>query len=256
MSTHVFVSYSHADAPLVGPVVQLLRANRSLVFQDVDSIRPGKRWRGEIEHALAGSGLVVLFWCDHASRSDEVAKEWRTALAQGKDLLPLLLDATPLPAELSEFQWIDFRGTVGAGHGAIERRPAAAPACAGPPLAAPRPVRWFALAGVAAVFVGATALSLLTLNAPHSPVSATRPGDVPGTPALPPGPAPAADGLLLGALLVLAGMVALLVFLILRRRSRPAPAAAASPGEVEQRIANEVEAEILRRTAAPDRTGT
>lgn len=47
-STHVFVSYSHADASLVAPVVKLLRVNQSLVFQDVDSSDPGKRWRGEI----------------------------------------------------------------------------------------------------------------------------------------------------------------------------------------------------------------
>jgi hypothetical protein len=30
---NVFVSYSHADASLVAPVVKLLRVNKSLVFQ-------------------------------------------------------------------------------------------------------------------------------------------------------------------------------------------------------------------------------
>src|SRR5687767_5779573 len=95
--TNVFVSYSHADAPLVAPVVKLLRVNKSLVFQDVDSIQPGKRWRSEISTWLTESHLVVIFWCDHASRSDEVSKEWKAAIEQEKDLLPLLLDATPLP---------------------------------------------------------------------------------------------------------------------------------------------------------------
>jgi hypothetical protein len=47
-STNVFVSYSHADVLLVSPVVKLLRVNKSLVFQDIDTIQPGKRWRGEI----------------------------------------------------------------------------------------------------------------------------------------------------------------------------------------------------------------
>ena len=47
------------------------------------------------------------------------------AIEQEKDLLPLLLDATPLPSELGAFQWIDFRGTVGANHGSIDS-PAAA----------------------------------------------------------------------------------------------------------------------------------
>ena len=117
---NVFVSYSHADAPLVAPVVSLLRVNKSLVFQDTDRIPPGKRWRDEIAKALAESNLVVVFWCHHASRSNEVSAEWRAAIEQGKDLLPLLLDATPLPSELGNFQWIDFRGTVGANHSASD----------------------------------------------------------------------------------------------------------------------------------------
>jgi hypothetical protein len=102
---NVFVSYSHADASLVAPVVKLLQVNKSLVFQDIDSIAPGKRWRSEIARGLEQSHLVVVFWCQHASHSDEVAKEWQAAIAQNKDLLPLLLDATPLPGPLGEFQW-------------------------------------------------------------------------------------------------------------------------------------------------------
>jgi len=44
---NVFVSYSHADASLVTPVVRLLRVNQSLVFQDADGIAPGTKWREE-----------------------------------------------------------------------------------------------------------------------------------------------------------------------------------------------------------------
>ena len=36
-STKVFASYSSADRSLVIPIVGLLRANRSFVFQDIDS---------------------------------------------------------------------------------------------------------------------------------------------------------------------------------------------------------------------------
>ena len=71
-STHVFVSYSHADASLVAPIVKLIRINKSLVFQDIDDIQPGERWRTKIARGLAESHLVVVFWCDHANQSDEV----------------------------------------------------------------------------------------------------------------------------------------------------------------------------------------
>jgi hypothetical protein len=60
-NTNVFVSYSHADSSLVDPVVKLLRINKSFVFQDIDGIQPGKRWRSEIAQALAESHLVVVF---------------------------------------------------------------------------------------------------------------------------------------------------------------------------------------------------
>ena len=57
-----------------------------------------------------------MFWCRHASESKEVSSEWQAAVEQGKDVLPLLLDDTPVPSELGAFQWIDFRGAVGRSH--------------------------------------------------------------------------------------------------------------------------------------------
>ena len=156
-STNVFVSYSHADASLVGPVVKLLRVNKSLVFQDVDDIQPGKKWRGEIARGLADSHLVVVFWCEHASRSEEVSNEWKAAIEQEKDLLPLLLDATPLPTELNDFQWIDFRGTVGRDHGS-SASPNPQSSAASRPLSYRRSVTWRILAGVSVILVAAASL--------------------------------------------------------------------------------------------------
>ncbi len=157
--TNVFVSYSHADASLVAPVVKLLRANKSFVFQDIDRIQPGKKWRSEIAMALTEAQLVVVFWCDHANRSDEVLKEWKAAIEQEKDLLPLLLDTTLLPPELGEFQWIDFRGTVGANHSSIK------PPAPEPPGQnwAPRKSSWFSLVGLATVVIAVVSVSLFTL---------------------------------------------------------------------------------------------
>lgn len=117
---NLFVSYSHADAVLVAPVVALLRINNSFVFQDITDIKPSKKWRGQIDDALNKADLVVVFWCDHANKSDLVKIEWSSAVLQEKDLLPLLLDDTPLPPELAQYQWIDFQKVVGANHKAIE----------------------------------------------------------------------------------------------------------------------------------------
>jgi hypothetical protein len=121
MPASVFVSYSHQDVGLVQPVVRLLRATEDLVFQDLDSIKPGRKWRQEIEEALHAAQLFVLFWCYHSSRSAEVRKEYELALTTGKDVLPVLLDTTPLPQQLNEFQWVDFRRLVGSAHRSYRR---------------------------------------------------------------------------------------------------------------------------------------
>jgi hypothetical protein len=113
---NIFISYSHEDSDLVSPVVQLLHLNASFVFQDITGIRLGKKWQKEIDEALTKADIVIVFWCFHASCSDAIKSEWTTAIKHDKDVLPLLLDATPVPTELSEYQWIDFRATVGGNH--------------------------------------------------------------------------------------------------------------------------------------------
>jgi hypothetical protein len=121
MPVSIFVSYSHQDVGLVQPVVGLLRATEDLVFHDLDSIKGGRRWRREIEEALYAAQLFVLFWCYHSSQSAEARKEYELALKMGKDVLPVLLDTTPLPKQLSEFQWLDFQQLAGQGHRSYRR---------------------------------------------------------------------------------------------------------------------------------------
>ena len=241
------MSYSHADVSLVAPVVQLLRVNKSLVFQDVDGIQPGKRWRNEIANALSQSHLVVVFWCDHARRSDEVSKEWNAAIEQDKDLLPVLLDATPLPASLDEFQWIDFRGTVGANHSSIGSSDydGNSSALSKQSRAPSKAARW--LAGLATGFVSAVALSLYILYAPQAPQSTPQP-ELPAPILLPAFDFVSSILLLLGVVLV---VTAGLAWLSRRRSKHEAAIGKPSPqaGAIERHIASEVEAEILRRTA-------
>ena len=242
--TAVFLSYSHADASLVAPVVKLLRVNKSLVFQDIDRIRPGKKWREEIADALAEAQLVVVFWCAHASRSDEVAREWKTAIEQRKDLLPLLLDATPLPAELSEYQWIDFRGTVGANHIHIDS------AAAGPmaPTRSDRRLFGPILAAVAAGIAGVALFTTLQMNQSTAPDIAASSDPVP-----PIAESAPANSLVIAVSVAL--IATILVAWLLRRRAKRGKAlrsgvqkASPRPEQIEQRIATELEAEILRRT--------
>lgn len=114
---NIFVSYSPADNELVSAIVSLLCAsNGELVYCDADSIRTSSRWREELATAVAEANVVLVFWCHHSNTSYEVRKEFAVALEQGKDVLPLLLDATPLPSKLADRRCIDFRSRVGPLH--------------------------------------------------------------------------------------------------------------------------------------------
>lgn len=249
-SVSVFISYSHADAILVDPVVRLLRVNTSLVFVDTDHIRPGKRWRDEIGGALASSDLVVVFWCAHAAESDEVAQEWRSALTAGKDLLPLLLDATPLPAALHEYQWIDFRGMVGQHHGlSMRTAPLSSnvnPASATAPATARAPgsrSKWYVVAGLAAASMVLTVswLSRDGTSATSSGGAASSVSD--STPTMPAAAAP-----MLGWDAIVPLVLLVIAALLFRLRRSRAPAPAPPPLTVEEQIASKLETAILART--------
>ena len=108
----VFISYSHQDAAVVTPVVRLLRVTGSKVFRDEDCIPAGSYWRLVLSDSLQDAHAFIVFWSKHAADSREVKREWQQAVSLGKDVVPVLLDDTPLAGALREFQYIDFRPLI------------------------------------------------------------------------------------------------------------------------------------------------
>jgi len=79
--TRVFVSYSRHDEALVKPLAALLgAAARDAVFLDVNSIKPGDRWKQEIDSALQDAAVFILCWCCQSQASDFVGYEIRMAI--------------------------------------------------------------------------------------------------------------------------------------------------------------------------------
>jgi hypothetical protein len=110
----LFVSYSHLDRGMVAPITKVLRIASDAVFRDEDNIEPGKLWADEIALAISSCDKFIIFWSIAASESEHVALEYRSAMNQKKDIVPILLDNTPLTASLKNYQWIDFRPFVAA----------------------------------------------------------------------------------------------------------------------------------------------
>jgi TIR domain/PASTA domain len=105
----IYISYSHEDSAFVQPVVKLLRTGDEPIFFDMENLRAGSRWREQLDAALTDARLLIVFWCLHSSRSAEVSREYQAAISAEKDVVPVLLDWTPLPTALAAFQWIDLR---------------------------------------------------------------------------------------------------------------------------------------------------
>ena len=106
----VFVSYSRADRQRVIGLASLLEAMGHEVFMDQRSILPGRRWKAELEKALASSAVLMVFWTRHAARSQWVRREYETFDESFPErlLVPVLGDTTALPKTLRAHQHADF----------------------------------------------------------------------------------------------------------------------------------------------------
>ena len=75
-------------------------------------IRPGDPWRRSVAQAIGAADVVLVVWSAAAASSAEVGAEWRQALAAGRRVVPVVIDAVPLPSELGARQWVDVCGTT------------------------------------------------------------------------------------------------------------------------------------------------
>jgi hypothetical protein len=104
----IFVSYPRAHRALVAPLAKLLKLGHRSVFQEEITLAPGDDCEEVVVAALEASRVVILIWCSHARRSIQLRKEWALARTLSKRVVPVLLDKTPLPRELSKIQAIDL----------------------------------------------------------------------------------------------------------------------------------------------------
>jgi hypothetical protein len=106
----VFLCYSRRDRGIVRKCQAVIRAAGMVPWRDEDSIAPGAKWRLSIATAIDSCERVLVFWCRHASASDEVRAEYWAGIRAGKVISPIRLDATALPDPLKSYQATDMPG--------------------------------------------------------------------------------------------------------------------------------------------------
>lgn len=100
----VFISYAREDEDLILPVAHLLRAAGAVVFLDLEDIPYGEKWESILLEKLHAAERILVFWSVNAANSEWVRREYLIAIGLGLRVIPIPLDATPLPAELATFQ--------------------------------------------------------------------------------------------------------------------------------------------------------
>ncbi len=99
----IFISYSRMNQDIVLPLVKLLRAAGQDVFVDMHDMEYGKDWRQQITNAINQCDRLLVFWSVSSQNSEAVKEECNLAASLGRTVVPVLLDKTPLPAELERF---------------------------------------------------------------------------------------------------------------------------------------------------------
>ena len=108
----LFVSYSHKDERVVLPLVGMNEDLQQAAWVDYLHTTPGSEWNNEHREAIENSYRLILLWSINSALSKNVEKEWRWALECGTSIVPVLLDDTPLPTEISNLHGVSLKEYV------------------------------------------------------------------------------------------------------------------------------------------------
>jgi hypothetical protein len=100
----IFISYARKDAERVAKLLDLISTSIAQVWVDKSGIQPGESFPDAILDAIESTNWLLLVWSRNSEASNWVNKEWTHALSIGKQVVPIRLDSTPLPLQLSNTQ--------------------------------------------------------------------------------------------------------------------------------------------------------
>jgi hypothetical protein len=111
-SPTVYIAFARFDTPRVEPIAATLRQRGYTVIFDPASAHGGGNYVQESQQALRAADALIVCWSKAAAASPWIASETRafqSQLARGGDrkLVPIWLDATPLPADLTSYNAVD-----------------------------------------------------------------------------------------------------------------------------------------------------
>ena len=108
----VFISYSRKDKDLIVPVIRAQEVLEYSAFIDYENTPPGVNWEEAHMEKINYAARFILCWSKDSALSPHVEREWRLALESQTIIIPVIIDNTPLPQDLSHLNGIDVREYV------------------------------------------------------------------------------------------------------------------------------------------------
>lgn len=134
MSQKLFISYSRQQTPFIDRLaVELEKAGHTL-WLDYRSLVPAKPWYDQIKAGIIEAEAFLLVVSKGSISSPNVEPEWRLALEQKERVILLIFDAAPLPPELKNCEWVDFRANFKKSMSELTQKLGAEPAAPATPV--------------------------------------------------------------------------------------------------------------------------
>ena len=122
MTQKLFISYSRHQTPFIDRLAAELDKAEYPLWLDYRSLVPAKPWYDQIEAGVIEAEAFILVVSKGSISSPNVEPEWRLALELKKRVILLIFDAVPLPPELQNCEWVDFRANFKKSLGELKQK--------------------------------------------------------------------------------------------------------------------------------------
>ena len=111
----VFIIYAREDQKEAKKLAEALRVSGVEPWLDTDEISAGEVWKDAVSKALSESAMAIVLLTEHASSSDFVKYELRSAIQnmEANDkitspIIPVLYSGGVIPSSLQHIQYVDM----------------------------------------------------------------------------------------------------------------------------------------------------
>lgn len=106
----IFISYSRKDIDFARKLAGDLEKAGYDVWWDITDLRGGDDWVKTLPAAIEAAQHFIIVLTPNSVESEWVRKEYTQALSLRKKILPIMLEASPVPFALNTINYVNFMG--------------------------------------------------------------------------------------------------------------------------------------------------